>query len=149
MQKLLITACIVLVVSSFGSVDARMPEPADMPASMKGAEPHKPEAAHFYLQELVREGKMTQYEADRTEIYMIFRNARRMQDLKEAQSMSKEERRAFMKHKRELRGNPLQEYADHCGFTYKRARELMDAMHGSDKGDKYYEKMQQRSADHE
>lgn len=128
----------------FVNADARMPEPADVPVSLKGGEPHKPQVVRYYLQELVKEGKMTQYEAERTEIYMIFRNARRMQDLKEAEKLGKEERRALMKHKRELRGNPLKEYADYCGFSYDRARTLMDAMHGSDKGEKYYNQLQKK-----
>lgn len=126
----------------FMNADARMPEPVDMPAALKGGEPHKPQVTKYYLQELVRENKMTAYEAERTEIYMIFRNARRMQDLKEAAGLGKEERRALMKHKRELRGNPLKEYADYCGFSYNRAQVLMDIMHSSDKGDKYYNQLQ-------
>ena len=87
---------------------------------------------------------MTPEEAERTQVYLIFRHARRMQDLKEVQGMSREERRAVMKHKRELRGNPLAEYADRCGLTLERARELMDLMHDSDKGTKYYEKSQMK-----
>ena len=77
---------------------------------------------------------------------MIFRHARRMQDLKEVSNMSREQRRAYMKHKRELRGNPLVEYADYCGFTYQRAEELMNLMHDSDKGTKYYSQMKKKAA---
>lgn len=133
---------IVLVCLSGSTLaDARMPEPANMPVDLKGMEPHRPQAAMYYLKELVQKGKMTPEEAERTEVYMLFRNARRMQDLKEAQGLSKGDRRVLMKHKREIRGNPLKEYADYCGFSYERARELMDAMHGSDKGDKYYNQM--------
>lgn len=120
--------------------DARMPEPNSMPYSLRGGEPHKPEIAKYYLEELVKEGKMTQEEADRTEVYMIFRNARRMQDFKDVEGLSKEERRAVMAHKRELRGNPLVEYANYCGISLERAKVLMDLMHGSDKGTKYYQK---------
>ena len=130
----------VCLVGLSGISDARMPEPNGMPYSLRGGEPHKPEVAKYYLQELVQEGKMTQEEADHTEIYMIFRNARRMQDFKDVEGLSKEERRAVMKHKRELRGNPLVEYANYCGLSLERAKVLMDLMHGSDKGSKYYQK---------
>ena len=72
---------------------------------------------------------------------MIFRNARRMQDLKDVKGLSKEDRRAVMAHKRGIRGNPLIEYANYCGLTLERAEELMNLMHGSDKGTKYYQKV--------
>ncbi len=134
----------LLSVCLAGGTEARMPEPADMPYSLRGGEPHYPAVAKYYLEELVKEGKMTQSEADRTEVYMIFRNARRMQDLQEVRGLSKEERRAAMKHKRELRGNPLVEYANYCGISLERAKELMDLMHASDKGSKYYDKIAQR-----
>lgn len=78
-----------------------------MPQDIKGTSPHKPEAAVYYLAELVKEGRMTAEEAERTEVYMIFRNARRMQDLQDVEGLSEEDRRAYMKKKRELRGNPL------------------------------------------
>lgn len=145
MKAYLITAGVLLSLLAFGNIEARIPEPASVPAEFKGGEPHNPQIALYYLQELVKKGKITQYEADRTEVYMIFRNARRQQDLQEAKGMTKDERRAFMKHKRELRGNPLKEYADYCGFTYERAKVLMNAMHGSDKGDKYYNQMQNKT----
>lgn len=121
--------------------EARMPEPASMPYSLRGGEPHNPSVAKYYLEELVAEGKMTKEEAARTEVYMIFRNARRMQDLKDVEGLSKGERRAVMAHKRELRGNPLVEYANYCGLTLERAEELMNLMHRSDKGTKYYQKL--------
>ena len=110
---------------AFNISEARMPEPASMPYSLRGGEPHK----------------MTKEEAERTEVYMIFRNARRMQDLKDVKGLSKEDRRAVMAHKREIRGNPLIEYANYCGLTLERAKELMNLMHGSDKGTKYYQKV--------
>lgn len=131
---------IIGTVSLISIACARMAEQDLMPTELKGGEPHKPEVAHYYLQELVQVGKMTQEEADRTEVYMIFRNARRMQDFKDVESLSKEERRAVMAHKRELRGNPLVEYANYCGISLERAKILMDLMHGSDKGTKYYQK---------
>lgn len=68
-----------------------------MPQDIKGTSPHKPEAAVYYLTELVKEGKMTAEEAERTEVYMIFRNARRMQDLQDVEGLSEEDRRAYMK----------------------------------------------------
>lgn len=97
---------------AFNISEARMPEPASMPYSLRGGEPHNPRVAKYYLEELVSEGKMTKEEAERTEVYMIFRNARRMQDLKDVKGLSKEDRRAVMAHKREIRGNPLIEYAN-------------------------------------
>lgn len=123
-----------------GAVSASLPEPVSLPQDIKGTSPHKPEAAVYYLAELVKEGKMTAEEAERTEVYMIFRNARRMQDLQDVEGLSEEDRRAYMKKKRELRGNPLVEYANRCGFTLERAKELMDLMHDSDKGTSYYGK---------
>ncbi len=125
--------------SFFGAgIDARLKEPAAVPASLKGESPHNPELARYYLAELVKEGKMTKTEAERTEVYLIFRRARRMQDLREVEGFSKEERREYMKRKRELRGNPLKEYAEYCGLTMERGAELLNLMHDSDKGAKYY-----------
>lgn len=46
-----------------------------------------------------------------------------------------------MAHKREIRGNPLIEYENYCGLTLERAKELMNLMHGSNKGTKYYQKL--------
>lgn len=123
-----------------GAVSANLPEPASIPQDIKGTSPHKPQAAVYYLAEMVKQGKMTAEEADRTEVYLIFRNARRMQDLQDVKGFSKEERRAYMEKKRELRGNPLVEYVNHCGFTLERAKELMDIIHDSDKGTSYYGK---------
>jgi len=141
-KKILLLAGLMALPLAFGPVEARMPEPASVPAELKGTHPHSPAVSKYYLQELVDKKLMTPEEAERTQVYLIFRHARRMQDLKEVQGMSREERRAVMKHKRELRGNPLVEYADRCGLTLERARELMDLMHDSDKGTKYYEKSQ-------
>lgn len=126
--------------------EARMPEPPTVPLELKGTEPHNPKVIGYYLQELVNQNLMTTEEAERTKTYMIFRHARRMQDLKEVSNMSREQRRAYMKYKRELRGNPLVEYADYCGFTYQRAEELMNLMHDSDKGTKYYSQMKKKAA---
>lgn len=132
---------ILCLVGACNISEARMPEPASMPYSLRGGEPHNPRVAKYYLEELVAEGKMTKEEAERTEVYMIFRNARRMQDIKDVEGLSKEERRAVMAHKRDLRGNPLVEYANYCGLSLERAEELMNLMHGSDKGTKYYQKL--------
>lgn len=140
MKRKVIIVAALCALSICGVSDARMPEPNGMPYSLRGGEPHKPEVAKYYLEELVKEGKMTQEEADRTEIYMIFRNARRQQDFKDVEGLSKEERRAAMSKKRELRGNPLVEYANYCEISLERAKVLMDLMHGSEKGTKYYNK---------
>lgn len=141
MKKWILGVATISLLAGCQWAEARMPEPSFMPQDLKGGEPHAPEVAHYYLEELVQEGKMTQQEADRTEVYMIFRHARRMQDFKDVQGLSKEDRRAAMKHKRELRGNPLVEYANYCGISLERAKVLMDLMHGSDKGTKYFEKL--------
>ncbi len=148
-KKLALLGFVALYIGFGVSADsyARMPEPEFMPQELKGMEPHRPEVATYYLQKLVSEGKMTKEEARRTERYMIFRNERRMRDLQAVRGMNKEERRAYMKHKRELRGNPLKEYAEYCGFSYERARDLMNLMHGSQKGDKYYEEWKGTSSD--
>lgn len=140
MKKILIGAATLCILGLCQFAEARMPEPSFMPTDLKGGEPHAPQVAHYYLDELVKEGQMTQQEADRTEVYMIFRHARRKQDFKDVHGLSKEERREVMKHKRELRGNPLVEYANYCGISLERATVLMDLMHGSDKGSKYFEK---------
>ena len=133
-MKKILRLALAAILFAAGTVSARLPEPISMPQDIKGTSPHKPEAAVYYLTELVKEGKMT------AEVYMIFRNARRMQDLQDVEGLSEEDRRAYMKKKRELRGNPLVEYANRCGFTLERAKELMDLMHDSDKGTSYYGK---------
>ncbi len=84
---------------------------------------------------------MTQEEADRTQQYMMFRYERRQKDLKAVEGMSRTDRMNYMKERRGERGSPLKEYADACGLTYERARDLMNAMHGSEKGTEYYEEM--------
>ena len=50
---------------AFNISEARMPEPASMPYSLRGGEPHNPRVAKYYLEELVSEGKMTKEEAER------------------------------------------------------------------------------------
>lgn len=71
MKKIAIGIASVGILCGCQFADARMPEPDFMPQDLKGGEPHAPEVAHYYLEELVKEGKMTQQEADRTEVYMI------------------------------------------------------------------------------
>lgn len=139
-MKKILRLALAAILFAAGTVSARLPEPVSMPQDIKGTSPHKPKAAVYYLTELVKEGKMTAEEAERTEVYMIFRTGRRMQDLQDVEGLSEEDRRAYMKKKRELRGNPLVEYANRCGFTLERAKELMDLMHDSDKGTSYYGK---------
>lgn len=131
----------ICVIGLINVSDARMPEPSFMPQALKGGEPHNPNVATYYLQELVMEGKMTKEEAERTEVYLIFRYARRMQDYKDVEGLSEDERRAVMANKRELRGNPLVEYANYCGLSLERAKILMNFMHGSDKGSWYFKEM--------
>lgn len=127
------------------AADARMPEPASVPPALKGTSPHTPQVSRYYLDELVKKGKMTKDESDVTQIYLMFRHARRQQDLKQVKGMTKNDRRAYMKHMRELRGNPLVEYAGFCGLTLERARDLTDIMHDSDKGTTYYKKAKQEA----
>lgn len=143
-KAILLLAALIVGVGVNVPSYARMPEPEGVPYELKGTEPHKPEVAVYYLHQLVLEGKMTEKEAKSTYQYMIFRNERRMKDLQEVEGMSREERRAVMKRKREARGNPLKEYADFCGISLERARVLMNFMHGSQKGDKYYEQLQEK-----
>lgn len=144
MKKLFLLIGAGFLFPLFGAnTEARMPPPADMPAELRDREPHRPEASKYYLAELVKEGKMTQAEADSTQTYMIFRHVRRQLDLKEAEGLDKEARRALMAKKRKERGNPLEEYAKACDLTLERAKELMDIMHDSDKGTKYYQKAKQ------
>ena len=57
------------------------------------------------------------------------------------EGLPRAEKREVMKHKRELRGNPLEEYANYCGISLERAKVHMGLRYGSDKGTKYYEKV--------
>ena len=102
-MKKILRLALAAILFAAGTVSARLPEPASMPQDIKGTSPHKPEAAVYYLAELVKEGRMTAEEAERTEVYVIFRNARRMQDLQDVEGLSEEDRRAYMKKIRELR----------------------------------------------
>lgn len=119
--------------------EARMKEPGTVPDSLHETSPHTPSVSVYYLQELVKEGIMTQEEANRTQQYMVFRYERRQKDLKSVEGMSRVERMNYMKERRGERGNPLKEYADYCGLTYERAQTLMNAMHDSQKGTEYYD----------
>lgn len=144
-KHLIMTASLwALLVPLAVPAEAGMAVPAAVPDSLKTVSPHTPSVSVYYLQELVKEGKMTQEEADRTQQYMIFRHARRQGDLKAVEGMTKEKRRAYMQDRREERGNPLKEYAEYCGFSYERARDLMNAMHASEKGSRYYADMEQQ-----
>lgn len=142
-KMLLLISLIVLSAVPFFSApaEARMAEPSSVPDSLKDTSPHTPSVSVYYLQKLVNEGIMTQEEADRTQQYMMFRYERRQKDLKAVEGMSRTDRMNYMKERRGERGNPLKEYADACGLTYERARDLMNAMHGSEKGTEYYEEM--------
>jgi hypothetical protein len=144
--KMLALAALLLTLGmtlSHGPAYARMPEPKTVPASLKGTSPHTPSVSHYYFEELVRQGKMTESEALQSQKYMVFRYARRQKDLQAVTGMDLEKRRAYMQARRQERGNPLKEYADFCGFTYERARDLMDIEHGSQKGSQYYQQLKQ------
>ncbi len=118
---------------------ARMPEPSTVPAALQGTSPHTPTVSRYYLDELVHQGKMTKSEAEKTQQYLVFRHKRRQQDLKNIAGLDEEARRQYMAAHRRERGNPLKEYADFCGFTYERTRDLMNVEHDSDKGTHYYQ----------
>lgn len=70
-MKKILRLVLAAILLAAGTVSARLPEPASMPQDIKGTSPHKPEAAVYYLAELVKEGRMTAEEAERTEVYMI------------------------------------------------------------------------------
>lgn len=146
MKKRLFLLALAPLLLACPLADARMPEPAAVPQDLKGTSPHTPSVSIYYLDELVKEGKMTRAEADAIQDYLCFRHARRQQDLKQVEGMSTEDRRAYMKRMRELRGNPLTEYANFCGMTLERARDLMDIMHDSDKGTAYYKEAMKQTA---
>ena len=144
--KMLALAALLLTLGmtlSHGPAYARMPEPKTVPASLKGTSPHTPSVSHYYFEELVRQGKMTGDEALQSQKYMVLRYERRQKDLQAVAGLDQEHRRAYMKARRQERGNPLKEYAEFCGFTYERARDLMDLEHGSRKGTQYYQQLKQ------
>lgn len=146
----LIPALLISTTLLFGGwtvSEARMAPPPDMPSDMQAMEPHNPKAAVYYLRELVREGVMTEDEAARTLDYMKFRATRRSTDLLIVKGMTREDRRAYMKKRRMERGNPLKEYADWIGVSYKRAETLLNAMHDSKKGTKYYRQLKQSESE--
>lgn len=70
-MKKILRLALAAILFAAGTVSARLPEPASMPQDIKGTSPHKPEAAVYYLAELVKEGRMTAEEAERTEVYVI------------------------------------------------------------------------------
>ena len=131
------------ILFGMGGVEARVPEPLTIPETLKGTSPHQPVVARYYLEEFVKQRKITVDEANRIEVYMIFRYARRTQDLAEVEGLDIEKRRAVMRQKRMLRENPLVEFANHCGFSLNRAKEIMDILHDSDKGTRYYLKQKE------
>lgn len=139
-------ACFLLVCLCFSSHLAfaaapRLPEPASVPIALKGTEPHKPEVSLYYLASLLWQKKITFMEVVHSQRYMAFRYLRRQADLRRVAGMPQEERRAYMRQQRLLRGNPLKEYAQFCHLTLARARDLMDLMHESDKGTGYYNQL--------
>lgn len=136
----IVVLLLLLLHVVFIPAEASLPEPMGMPPDLKGGFPHDPEVAHYYLLDLVKNGKITGKEQEKIEVYMIFRYARFRQDLKETKGMTEEEFIRHMTEKQKNRKNPLQEFAEHCGFSLERAKILMNLLHDSDKGTKYYQK---------
>ena len=132
---------IALSVTNVLLAEARMSEPSTVPQQLKGMEPHNPRVSKYYFQEMVKQGLMTKREAEASQLYMIFRHFRRKGDLWAVKDMDIKERRAYMKGLREKRDNPVKEYADFCSLTLERSEELMNILHDSQKGTKYYKKI--------
>ncbi|MCI5836981.1 MAG: somatostatin [Veillonellaceae bacterium] len=132
-----------------GVAAAQIPLPADMPEEVRNLSAHHPRFVHYYVADFAARGLMTQAEAAATEAYMCFRYARRQEDLAAVRDLSSDERRAYMARKRAERPDPLTEYAEYSGLSPERARELMNLMHDTAKGDVYYERLQaKKQADH-
>ena len=69
-MKKILRLALAAILFAAGTVSARLPEPISMPQDIKGTSPHKPEAAVYYLAELVKEGKMTAEEAELSLIHI-------------------------------------------------------------------------------
>ena len=52
-MKKILRLALAAILFAAGTVSARLPEPISMPQDIKGTSPHKPEAAVYYLAELV------------------------------------------------------------------------------------------------
>lgn len=116
---------------------AMMPLPADL----ANLPPHHPQVVAYVTTQYVSMGKMTPAEADATLAYMTFRYDRRRADLAAVAGQAPNARRAYMKARRQERGNPLVEYAAYTGIPLPRAAALMDLMHDRPKGKKYQEQL--------
>ncbi len=143
MKNLLVILCLALAVfvTNDNIAAARMAEPASVPQELKGTSPHNPKVSMYYFHELVQQGVMTEAEATASQKYMVFRHNRRQKDLRAVQGMTQEDRRSYMKEQKNKRENVVQEYARFCGLTLVRAEQLMNLLHDSDKGTKYYKQL--------
>lgn len=127
-----------------GTVEARdFHEPPTVPARLKGTPPHHPRVIPYYLRNFVNQGDMTEAEATATRTYMIYRFYRRRGDLRAVAGMAQEQRRAYMRARRQERGNALLEYSRFTGIPLRRAAVLVDLFHHNDMGARQYEKWQQ------
>lgn len=118
---------------------ASVPMPANMPPAVRALPAHHPQAVYYYVLDWVEQGRMSTREGMATWQYMSFRFERRQRDLAAVEGMSRDERRAYMRARREERGNPMTEFARMSGLSPERARVLMNLFHGNGKGDKYVE----------
>lgn len=132
--------CGLLLVA--GTAGAQIPVPASMPAELRELSPHNPQVVRYYVADFAARGLMTAAEAEATERYMRFRYERRRADLAAVRNLSQDERRAYMAARRAERPDPLTEYAEYTGLSLERARDLMNLMHDTAKGDAYYERLQ-------
>ncbi len=118
---------------------AAVPVPPQMPAQARALSPHHPQAAYYYLLHWIEDGTITAREGMATWQYMTFRYDRRQRDLVAVEGMTRDDRRAYMRARREERGNPMTEFARMSNLSPERARVLMNLFHGNGKGDKYAE----------
>lgn len=133
-----LAAGLMLVAAPLGAT-AAVPIPAGMPPAVRELSAHHPQAVYYYVLDWVAQGRMTAREGMATWQYMQFRFERRQRDLAAVEGMSRDERRAYMKARREERGNPMTEFARMSGLSPERSRVLMNLFHGNGKGDKYAE----------
>ena len=138
---LFVLICFILPVEAQADSRHGMPEPSCVPAELKGILPHTPSVSIYYFGKLLLDGKMKLSDVMQSQRYMIFRYARRTDDLRTVAHMNKDQRHNYMAMQKKLRGNPLKEYADYCHLTYECARDLMDILHASNKGTLYYNQL--------
>ncbi len=141
-------ALILAGLCLFATAEARIPEPANMPAEISELNAHHPLVVRCYVDDFVAKGQMTRAEADNTVAYMLYRYERRQEDLAAVSGMDREARRAYRREKRKERGNPLVEYAAWLDVSLERAAELTNLMHENPKGDKYLHRMEEPEVYH-